>query len=307
MQRDWERWLRESGGPPPRKEDAKRRLTERLIGAAIKGSPALSSLPLRVFTKGSFANRTNTTLESDVDVVVEYGTDGPFYYELSGQLRYHGPATIGITPCQIPIVPSHLKQLLFQALTNRFGQESVEWGATALKVRASRMSLSADVVPAFAYRLYYSRDAEGQPLWLAGHQIWTDQTRRTPIQNWPDQHYEQGVAKNERTGRRFKQMVRGLKRLENELRDARMIAPVPSFLSECLAFNVGDAYFGHDSLLDDMASVLWIVAEATSGPLTCSAWHEVSGMKMLFGPHQRWSYAQSHALAVAARSWIGLG
>jgi hypothetical protein len=306
MQRDWERWLRDSSGPPPKKEDAKRRLTERLIGAAVNGHPALASLPLRIFTKGSFANRTNTTLESDVDIVVEYGTDGPFCFERSGQLRYHTLAQLGIRPCQIPVEPWHLKQLLFDALTSRFGQEAVEWGTTALRVRAKPYRLTADVVPALAYRLYYGFDAEGRPQWSQGHQIWRD-NNNLPIQNWPDQHYAEGVAKNDRTGQRFKQMARAFKCLENELRDARIIAPVPSFLSECLVFNVNDAYFGHDAFLDDMALVLRVVAEATSSPGPCSMWCEVSRMKMLFGPDQRWNYAQANALAVAAWSWMRLG
>jgi hypothetical protein len=197
-----------------------------------------------------------------------------------------------------------LKQLVYQALVDAFGSEAVEWDNTALKVRARRLTLQADVVPAFAYRYYFNRDASGQGVWVAGHRIWPD--RGAATENWPDQHYENGVTKNRATRQRFKQMVRALKRLENELRDQRLVQPTPSFLSECLVYNVPDEYFGHDAYLDDMRNVLSIIASATASPASCASWDEVSGMKRLFGPAQRWTCQQANTLAVASWHWMSL-
>jgi hypothetical protein len=304
MARDWERWLRDSGGPPPKKEDAKRLLTEQWIRSALNGSSVLASLPLRLLAKGSFVNRTNTTLESDVDLVVEYGTDGPFYFHLGGDAALYQPWQLGLQPLTIGVQPQQLKHLVYDALASAFGPDEVAWGETAIKVRARRMTIRADVVPAVAYRYYFGFDSDGQALWLAGHRLWTD--TGVMITNWPDQHYHEGVAKNDATRRRFKQMVRALKRLENELHDAGHIQEVPSFLSECLVYNVPDEHFGHDLHLDDMRNLLWTIAQATNDTASCAHWVEVSRMKPLFGAGQRWTSQQANGLAVAAWDWMGL-
>jgi hypothetical protein len=45
----------------------------------------------------------------------------------------------------------------------------------------------------------------------------TSDVRR--ITNFPRQHYDAGCAKNDRTGRRYKRVVRILKRLRNHMAD----------------------------------------------------------------------------------------
>src|ERR1019366_9357909 len=74
------------------------------------------------------------------------------------------------------------------------------------------------------------------------------------IINWPRQNYKNGVAKNDATGRRFKAMVRKLKRLRNEMlaNGHQVAAPIPSYLLECLAWNVPNEGLGHDEYSVDV-------------------------------------------------------
>lgn len=68
---------------------------------------------------------------------------------------------------------------------------------------------------------------------------------RREVINWPEQHYENGVAKNDRTSRSFKALVRILKSLRNEMDDNKVQAagPIIGFLSECLIWNVPETTF----------------------------------------------------------------
>jgi hypothetical protein len=65
------------------------------------------------------------------------------------------------------------------------------------------------------------------------------------INNFPEQHYANGVKKRERTKHRFKRFVHIFKRLRDELVREQKLAPgrVPSFLIECLTYVVEDDYF----------------------------------------------------------------
>jgi hypothetical protein len=60
------------------------------------------------------------------------------------------------------------------------------------------------------------------------------------------------VAKNNQTGYRYKHLVRILKRLENELVDHGLVGKLPSYLLECLVFNVPPDAFGYPNYTDDL-------------------------------------------------------
>jgi hypothetical protein len=306
MERNWERWLRGSSGPPPKKEDAKRIYTEERIKGAIAGHSELASLPLRVFAKGSFVNRTNISLESDVDIVVECGGQRTFfYYDLPHSALHLQPDLFGIAPRSTPCSNDQLKAWIADALTESFGHDAVTEGPVALKVRNGRMRLSADVVPAFCYHRYLGFQ-ESTPVWLSGQMLFPD--NGVPVHNWPTQHYEQGVAKNspERTNRRFKQMVRALKRLVVEMREAgRLPFELPSFFAESLVFNVPDECFGHENFSEDMQRVLIHIYNATTQGSAWSQWMEVNLVKTLFTDGQGWTTAEAAQLAASAYEWMG--
>src|SRR5439155_500913 len=62
------------------------------------------------------------------------------------------------------------------------------------------------------------------------------------ITNYPQQHYDNGVAKNLATSKRFKCVVRILKNLENQMVKDNSSPVVASYLIESLAYNVPDHY-----------------------------------------------------------------
>src|SRR5207248_1568316 len=114
---------------------------------------------------------------------------------------------------------------------------------------------------------------------------------------WPQQQYECGVRKNTATGRRYKRMVRALKRIENELVKAGLLKELPSFFMECLVYNVPNSEFGHQTYSQDMREVLATIFNQTLTAEACSEWVEASECKWLFHPSQGWNWRQAHELA----------
>ncbi|MFZ2429037.1 MAG: hypothetical protein WAW71_12925, partial [Propioniciclava sp.] len=68
------------------------------------------------------------------------------------------------------------------------------------------------------------------------------------VVNWPQQQYTNGVTKNEATGHRYKRFVRALKRSENWLVSEQRMAPLASYLMECLVYNVPDHILAYGDL-----------------------------------------------------------
>jgi hypothetical protein len=298
-----EDWLRQSSGPPPKKEDAKRHFAETRVRMALAMHPELRKLPLAVYAKGSFVNRTNISLDSDVDVVVECGgPDEFFYFDLDPTAARFAPWQLQIASRDPPCAPYELKQWVYEALARRFGEKNLVASGKAVRVHASWGRLAADVVPAFAYRLYHCPNGYG-PRWFGGHLLFCDDG--PPVQNWPAQHLEHGNAKDERTDGRYKQSVRALKRVLAALRaEGHVPDKVSSFFVESLVFNVPDQYFRNERHAGDMRNVLDHIFNATFQPATCARWLEVNCIKRLFGPHQRWDWSDAHRIAALSSRWL---
>jgi hypothetical protein len=93
--------------------------------------------------------------------------------------------------------------------------------STAVKTRRT----SADAVPSYDYRRFVYR-TDGSIGYHEGNKVIT--TSDADIINWPKQQYDNAVAKNKRTGTRYKQLVRILKNVENDLVEANTITELPS-------------------------------------------------------------------------------
>jgi predicted nucleotidyltransferase len=70
ISRDWESVLTTWSNGPGKTEQEKAENAERAIKKAITASATLSAKDIRVFPQGSYRNRTNVRLESDVDICV---------------------------------------------------------------------------------------------------------------------------------------------------------------------------------------------------------------------------------------------
>ena len=293
--RDWESDFRKWAKPPGVTEEQRIENAEKSIRNAIRASEELRNREVRVFTQGSYKNNTNVRGDSDVDIaVVAYQTFFPYYPE-------------GTTKETFGNVSSNYRYATFknqveQALADHFGRTAVKRGNKAFDVHENTYHVEADVAPFFEHRRYR---LNGQ--YLSGVELRPDSESSPKVINWPEQHYKNGVNKNNETGRRFKAMVRILKFLRNEMSEAGVTIAheIPGFLIECLVWNVPDDHLGHSSYTEDIRSSLAYLFNNTRDDDTCAEWGEVSELKYLFCPVQKWTRQQANAFLDTAWDYIG--
>jgi len=294
--RDWESQFREWAKPPGTTEEQRIANAEKGIKDALKASDALKNRDIHVFTQGSYRNNTNVRKDSDVDIaVVCYDIFFPDYPEGTTKETFgniDGDYAYGT-----------FKNEVEQALVARFGHSAVERGNKAFDVHENTYRLEADVAPFFEHRRYY---VDGD--YLSGVELCPDNGQPVKIINWPQQHYDNGVSKNMATGKRYKSMVRILKCLRNEMADngCYEAEPIPGFLLECLIWNVPNDYFGDATYKADVKACLAFLFNNTRSDDTCSEWGEVSELKYLFRPFQKWTRQQANSFLSRAWGYIGL-
>lgn len=286
--RNWEQTLRDWAKPSSPTEAEKCERAERMIKQAIAEQPWFRGVDVRVYAKGSYANNTNVRLDSDVDVAVE----------LKRSVFFNGASVPGFTPASVgiwtpaPDTFAEFKLQVYIALVEKFGPLSVTSGNKAFDVHENTSRIDADVVPCWEYRHYYGR---GWTDYYQGAELMADDGRT--IINWAAQQTVNGNAKNIRTGLRYKFITRATKRLRNEMAANGIAAarPIPSYLIECLMYNVPDGYYGNAGYLTDAKNALAHIAVNASAD-----WLEVNEMKWLFGFGQPWTVDQVKSFAYAA-------
>jgi hypothetical protein len=290
----WEDKFQSWGKPPSTSEQEKCDNAVRAIQKAIEESRALEGRSVSVFAQGSYRNRTNIRADSDVDVCV-LCTDSIFFDLPVAK----APSDFGIsTPARYPY--GQFKNDVGTALTCYFGHSAVTRGKKAFHLHANTYRLDADVVPCFQYD--WHQDNGNCSI---GTAFLPDDGQR--INNWPVQSYNNGVIKNDATSRRFKALVRILKRLRSSMDEHSIAAakPIPSFLIECLVWNVPDDYFGHHTYTEDVRVVLAHLFNKTMKWEDCQEWGEINELKYLFWRGQPWTWAQVHAFISAAWDYVG--
>jgi hypothetical protein len=278
----WEDTFRSWASPPSQTEQDKCDNAERAITKAVGASKTLQARDAGIFVQGSYRNRTNVRLESDVDIGAL--CDHTFLYDLPP-----GTATtdIGISPATYHF-PQYKNDVEI-ALRNYFGANAVTRGDKAFDVHENSYRVDADVVPCFPYRLY-NADCS----YREGRAFFTDAGKR--IVNWPEQNYKNGVDKNDRTNRGFKAAVRILKRLRNQMADDNIQSakPIASYLIECLTWNAPDEAFTNST---HTADVRYVLAHLYNNMITvekCQEWTEINDIKYLFHSTQPWTREQGH-------------
>jgi len=294
----WEDWLRSAAQRPSDHEDSKRQSTEQQVRDALDDYGPLQGRDYRVYVKGSYANNTNVRLNYDVDIAVEYY--GYFYSDLCFELEGQPDSAVGVVPTDDPYTRTEFKADIRAALEQAFGKSAVKAGSIAFRVREGKTTLPADVVPCWEYRRY-DRIVNGQPVYHQGSKVFP--SSGSPKVNFPQQQIDNGTAKNNRTGRRYKRMVRCFKKLQTLLVDEELIAAeLPSYLSECLVYNVEDEGFNHTTYLADMRYVLATIYNATLPAGEWNDWQEVHELHYLFRGTTDWTRAQVHKVVSAAWS-----
>jgi hypothetical protein len=284
---------------PGKTEAEKCANAESAVREAISNDDALVHEDITVFPQGSYRARTNVRRESDVDICIRYNTT--FFPDYpAGKTR----EDFGNIPGTMKF--ADFKNLVESALINRFGRESVKRGNKAFDVHANTYRIDADVVATFEHRRYTGQYyPNGDHYYLSG--VAFDADNGTRVINWPQQNYDNGVAKNERTNRHFKRLVRIIKRLRYKMEDEGIAAAknIPSFLIECLVWNCPDAAFLHDTYSADTRYVLAHLFNNTRKDEECQEWGEENELKYLFRVGQPWTRQQVHGFVSAAWNYIG--
>ncbi|MGH2749840.1 MAG: nucleotidyltransferase domain-containing protein [Actinomycetota bacterium] len=150
----WNERLASWTGRSSDNEDAKRQRTERQIRDAIRAHSRLSSQPLKIYAKGSYANNTNVRLDSDVDICVEYS--GGYHYDGVGERDDQiSKVAAGISDYTGPYTNFDLfKSDVENALRATFGG-AVSRSNKCIRIRGGDTTLPADVVPCWEHRAYY--------------------------------------------------------------------------------------------------------------------------------------------------------
>jgi len=274
---------------------------ERAIKDAINDDSILSAVTIEVKPQGSYKANTNIRHDSDVDI--RACLKSTFFYALP-QGTTNRPEDFGIVPVSTSY--KDFKNNVENALVNKFGRRSVIRGNKAFDIHENTYRIDADVVAAYEYRWYTGRfNLDGTPHYHEGVKFFADDGEE--IINWPEQTYTNGVTKNIATGRRYKSLVRIIKRLRNEMQEAQIEAAVDiaSFLIESLVWNAPDEAFGYETLYEDIKYVLAHCYNHTLDDAKCGEWGEVNELKYLFRASQPWTRQQAHSFLSTA--WENIG
>lgn len=263
-----------------------------MIKSAINASEKLKSKSIKVFLQGSYRNKVNVQADSDVDVGIV--CSDVFFGDYP---KGYNRDSFGYVAASYTF--NDFKNDIEAALVEKFGKVAVTRGSKAFDIKANTYRVEADVAPFMEHRRF---KADGS--YITGVQQFSDDDKK--VINWPEQHYENGVSKNALTSRRYKRTVRVLKKLTNEMaqngiEDAKGI---PGFLCECLMWNVPNHYFSYTSFYDVLRnSIIYLYEELEKE--SSDEWGEVSELKYLFGPSQKWTKQQARKLLVAAWNYVG--
>src|ERR1700733_4262841 len=137
--RDWEATFNSWGAAPGTTETTKCDNAETAVRKAICASSKLSSKDIKVFTQGSYANRTNVRQDSDVDICVMY--QGGFFtdYSMSDGVN---DSVLGYETGGYPYI--EFKNDVEAALVSYFGKDFVHRGNKAFDVHANTYRIDAD-------------------------------------------------------------------------------------------------------------------------------------------------------------------
>jgi predicted nucleotidyltransferase len=207
-----------------------------------------------IYLQGSYANSTNTRIDSDIDVVVQLNsTFSPGLHRLNDfqkslfQLEYPTNATYNWP---------ELRRDVIAALVAYFGPTKIKTdGNKSLKLLGDNALSNVDVVPCLQYRNYNSFDLTNKEDYVEGMKFWTIR-ENTQVINYPKVHKTHGEDKNaqHRTDEMYKDVVRVIKNIRRRLIDEQGFdrQKAPSYFIESAVYNAPDGHFSgnHQSSLE---------------------------------------------------------
>ena len=219
----------------------------------------------KVKLKGSYHNGTNVKIDSDVDIYVLFSS----YYKVDTDNYSISNTHIGDGyDCEYHRI--HLQR----ALENRFGNQ-LHIGKKAFKLPSTTYKHETDIVGAVN-----AIDDKGRIGYNGITSFFNDGTKSF---NYPEQDKINSDNKDRFTNEYYKKMVRIFKGIKNDLN-----LNIPSFLIECMVFNIVNDYFIYNnSYLDKTKNIIKIWKNNL--PNNSFAFLELNGIKKLFSTYQKWN------------------
>ena len=218
-----------------------------------------------VFLQGSYGNDTNIYKESDVDVVIRL--DSIFTYDIKNLPPDQKIAFQAAHPAAT-YTHTHFRDHVLEVLYNRFG-DAVVPGTKAVKINPLHNRRKTDVLIATQHKKFSSWYGPGNDVQVTG--ISFHKADGTRVSNYPKQHRENLITKNQATSEWFKHIVRICKNARQKLIDQGVIAAgvAPSYYVEGLLYNAPNNLFG-TSYDASMVNVINWLLEADRSKFLCA-------------------------------------
>lgn len=254
-----------------------------MIKDAVKAHITLKDKNIEFIIQGSYGNNTNVKLDSDIDVCIML--KDTFYSEYrEGATRDDYGFTRGTNSFD------DYRSCVIKAMIEKFGSTNVTTGNKSIKIQSNTYRVQADVVPAFQFRNYRNDIKNDINNFTEGIKFYSSQNEA--IINYPKIHVENGITKNNETGRRYKRTVRLYKRIRNKMIEDQIAVPngITSFLIECLLWNTPNHIFNNAKTWNELLhnSIVHIYNQIKDENLS-KDWGEVSEHFYLFHNERKWN------------------
>jgi len=251
-----------------------------------------------IMLQGSYKNRTNVKLDSDVDIVVLH-TD--YFFPDLGNLSDSDKSTYHSIYKGSDYTFAQFKNDIQRLLQDEFDYGEIERKNKCIRVKENSYRVNADVVPCFAHRRYRSLDG----IEAEGVAFISDDSSR--VYSFPEHHYENGVNKNKETEQMYKAIVRILKNVRNDLAEKNIITldNMPSFYLECLVWNVLSEHFDSNRYHDATRNVIATIWNDMREIEKSNNYAEVSDLKWLFRGNSKITPKQAEDFMQYAWNYIG--
>jgi len=240
-----------------------------------------------IILQGSYKNRTNVRLDSDVDIVVRHND---FYFSNVNSLSDSDQQKFWADLSYATYTFSQFKNDVQAVLINKFGSTAVERKNKCIRVKGGAQRVNADVIPCYVHKRFRTPTA----VEVEGVELVTDAGIR--VISFPEQHYDSGVRKNDNTSRMYKRVVRILKNVRNELADQNIISKetMPSFFLECLTWNVlPHTHFQKNTYGAATRAIIATVWNEMGVMEKANNYAEASNLKWLFRGNQNRTHQQA--------------
>jgi hypothetical protein len=253
-------------------------------------SAKLDGLSYVVYPQGSYANRTNISADSDVDLVIALRS--AFYAnkeelterELEEYEKYYQ---------QADITWRRFREAVVDVLRSWY---FVQEKSKCVKVRSNLIRLPADVLIALDHRHYKAFPGFFEQIHIDGVQFYT--SAEVKIINFPKEHIRACKKKDDLVSGRYRPVVRIAKNVRNMLiaddKTGLTAGSAPSYFLESLLWNVPDQCFRGDLPQAYRNAVQWL----QKNPAKLTDMKFPNQMTMLFGQAQDAVWNQSAALAL---------